>query len=406
MNKRTLAIGAGTIVLLMLAVFAMTRSGEKPKADHEENDPNVVEMQEQAQKSIGLKVEVAGKERVVQMVKATGVVGPDETRLAHVFPLAQGVVEKVYARLGDRVQKGQALLQYDNIELGEVVGEHQSVHSQVEREKAQRDVSNRALERADALIQVEAISLRELEVRRAEKQQADAAVESKEAELAKVEEKLHRFGLSETEISRLRSKGSHRTASHSALRAPLAGVVTKFDVAPGELVTPGKELFTIVDTASLWVLADIYEKDIAAVPSKGECLVTLTSYPDQVFKGKITYLSDFLDPTTRTAKLRCVVPNPDGKLKLQMFADVVARTSKQALVVTVPKAAIQEMDGETVVFVQTSASKFEKRVVKLGERGDERVQILEGVKAGEKVVSSGSFQLKSEAMRGLIGGEE
>lgn len=406
MNKRTLAIGAGTIVLLMLAVFAMTRGGEKPKADHEENDPNVVEMQEQAQKSIGLKVEVAGKERVVQMVKATGVVGPDETRLAHVFPLAQGVVEKVYARLGDRVQKGQALLQYDNIELGEVVGEHQSVHSQVDREKAQRDVSNRALERADALIQVEAISLRELEVRRAEKQQADAAVESKEAELAKVEEKLHRFGLSETEISRLRSKGSHRTASHSALRAPLAGVVTKFDVAPGEFVTPGKELFTIVDTASLWVLADIYEKDIAAVPSKGECLVTLTSYPDQVFKGKITYLSDFLDPTTRTAKLRCVVPNPDGKLKLQMFADVVARTSKQALVVTVPKAAIQEMDGETVVFVQTSASKFEKRVVKLGERGDERVQILEGVKAGEKVVSSGSFQLKSEAMRGLIGGEE
>ena len=405
MNKRMLFIGGAVVVLVVLAAMLLLKRAKPPAAAEAEHDPNVVEMSQDGQRNIGLLTETVAEELINQKVKVTGVVGPDETKLAHVFPLAQGVVEKVFVRLGDRVQQGQPLLQYDNIELGELVGEHQSKHSDVERELAQSTVATKSLERSKSLIQVEAISPRELEVRAAEKEQADAAVESKRAELAKVEEKLHRFGLSEAEIGRLRSGSGHRTASHSSLRAPLAGVVTKYDVAPGELVTPAKELFTVVDTSNVWVLADIYEKDIASIPTKGPCQVSLSSYPDEVFNGVITYLSDFLDPSTRTAKLRCVVPNKDGRLKLEMFADVIVTTERKVPSIAAPKGAVQEVNGETVVFVQTGPSQFEKRTVKIGQGGTDKLEVLEGLKKGERVVTIGSFQLKTEVLRESIGDE-
>lgn len=405
MNKRVLFIGGAVVLLVVVAAMLLLKRTKPPTEAEAEHNPNVVEMSQEGQRNIGLLTEPVAEELVSQKVKVTGVVGPDETKLAHVFPLAQGVVEKVFVRLGDRVREGQPLLQYDNIELGELVGEHQSMHSDVEREMAQSTVATKSLERAKSLIQVQAISPREFEVRAAEKEQADAAVESKRAELAKVEEKLHRFGLSEGEISRLRSGSGHRTASHSALRAPLAGVVTKYDVAPGELVTPSKELFTVVDTSNVWVLADIYEKDIASIPTKGPCQVSLSSYPDQVFNGVITYLSDFLDPSTRTAKLRCVVPNRDGRLKLEMFADVIVSTERKVPSIAAPKGAVQEVNGETVVFVQTGPAQFEKRPVKIGQRGTDKLEVLEGLKKGERVVTVGSFQLKTEVLRESIGDE-
>jgi cobalt-zinc-cadmium efflux system membrane fusion protein len=341
------------------------------------------------------------------MIKATGVVSPDETRVAHIYPLAQGIAEKPYVRLGDHVQAGQPLLLYDNIELGETVGEHLSLHGEVDKEKAQLQVARKSVERANTLIAVEAISPRDFELRKAEELQAEAGVQSKEAELARSEEKLHRFGLTEDQVQRLRVSGEgHRTASHNTLHAPFAGIITKYDVSQGESVARDKELFTLVDTSSVWVLGDIYEKDLGRVPGRGDCLVTVSSYPDERFHGQITYLSDFLDPNSRTAKLRCVVPNKDGRLKLEMFADVFIPTTSGAAAAVVPGAALQDIEGKPVVFVQRDATHFEKREVTLGERGEQETQILSGVRPGEKVVTAGSFYLKSAVMREQIGGED
>jgi cobalt-zinc-cadmium efflux system membrane fusion protein len=167
-----------------------------------------------------------------------------------------------------------------------------------------------------------------------------------------------------------------------------------------------KELFTLVDTSSVWVLGDIYEKDLGRTPGQGDCLVTVSSYPNERFRGRITYLSDFLDPSSRTAKLRCVVPNKEGRLKLEMFADVFIPTTSATSAVVVPGAAVQDIEGKPVVFVQRDATHFEKREVTLGERGDQETQILAGVRPGEKVVTVGSFYLKSASMREQIGGEE
>ena len=408
MKKRYFLVAAlllsGIVVTLLFLLPGKTSS---PAKDGKSEDPNVIELSLDAQKNANLNLASVREQKIEEIIKITGVVSPDETRVAHIFPLAQGIAEKPYVRLGDHVQAGQPLLLYDNIELGETVGEHLSLHGEVDKEKAQLEVARKSLERANTLIGVEAISPRDFELRKAEELQAEAAVQSKEAELARSEEKLHRFGLSEEQVQRLRVSGEgHRTASHNILRAPFPGIITKYDVSQGESVAREKELFTLVDTSSVWVLGDVYEKDLGRIPGRGDCLVTVSSYPDERFRGQITYLSDFLDPNSRTAKLRCVVPNKDGRLKLEMFSDVLIPTRSKTPTAVVPGTALQEVDGKPVVFVQRDPTHFEKREVTLGERGEQETQILNGVRNGEKVVTAGSFYLKSAVMREQIGGEE
>ena len=407
MKKRYFIAALLLLGVIVALIFMFRDKPAKLAKDTKPEEPNVVELGPEAQKNANLAFVPVGEQKIQEMIKATGVVSPDETRVAHIFPLAQGIAEKPYVRLGDHVQAGQALLLYDNIELGETVGEHLSLHGEVDKEKAQLQVARKSVERANTLIGVEAISPRDYELRKAEELQAEAAVQSKEAELARSEEKLHRFGLTEEQVQRLRVSGEgHRTASHNTLRAPFAGVITKYDVSQGESVAREKELFTLVDTSSVWVLGDIYEKDLGRIPGHGDCLVTVSSYPNERFRGRITYLADFLDPSSRTAKLRCVVPNKDGRLKLEMFADVFIPTTSATSAVVVPGAAVQDIEGKPVVFVQRDATHFEKREVTLGERGEQETQVLAGLRPGEKVVTVGSFYLKSASMREQIGGED
>lgn len=407
MRKRYFIAALLLIGVIVALIFMLRGKPATLAKDTKPDDPNVVELNPEAQKNASLTLASVREQKIEEMIKATGVVSPDETRLAHIFPLAQGIAERPYVRLGDHVQAGQPLLLYDNIELGETVGEHLSLHGEVDREKAQLEVARKSVERANTLIAVEAISPRDYELRKAEELQAQAAVQSKEAELARSEEKLHRFGLTEEQVQRLRVSGEgHRTASHNILRAPFAGIITKYDVSQGESVAREKELFTLVDASSVWVLGDVYEKDLGRIPGHGDCLVTVSSYPNERFRGQITYLSDFLDPNSRTAKLRCVVPNKDGRLKLEMFADVLIPTKSATAAAVVPGAAVQDIDGKPVVFVQRDATHFEKREVTLGERGDQEAQILNGVRPGETVVTAGSFYLKSALMREQIGGED
>lgn len=406
--RRQIIIGGIVVLLAVGAVVGWHAWRPKPTAAEQPPDPNTVEMAPEAQKNAGISISTAAEQRVQQIVRTTGVIAPDEARLTHIVPLSQGVVEDVFVQLGNRVQRGQPLLVYDNIELGESVGEFLNLRAALEKSIAQQEVAKRAVERANSLIEVQAISPREFELRKAEHEQSKADVESRRAEMARAEEKLHRFGLTESDVAKLTSseQRGHRTASHNTLRAPLAGVVTKYEVSRGEVVGRDKELFTIVDTSIVWALADVYEKDIQFVARGGDCAVKVASYPQEVFKGKIVYLSDALDPSTRTAKLRCVVPNKDGRLKLEMFATVEVPAAVTRSLVAVPAGAVQEINGANAVFIPRDQSHFEKRLVRTGEQMGDWIEVVEGISPGEKVVANGSFYLKSVLLKGQLGGEE
>lgn len=400
MTKRTtfVVIGVLTIVGLVL-VFALRPGSHSSGSDREsarekKGDKDVIEMSVDAQRIAGIESQPVELRQIALTAQATGMVAPDEARVAHVVPLSSGIVQKVFVHLGDRVERGQPLMQYDNVELSDLAGLFLAAAAEREKQKAQLEVTRRSLERSKPLLQAEAISPREFDVRQAEYEQARAAVTAQEAEVMRVEQRLRRFGVNSDDL-RNGSSGKGAPTTLAVIRAPFAGVVTKFQVATGEVIGADKELFTVVDASSVWVLADLFEKDLGAVGRRGSCRVTVNSYPDEVFAGTITYVSDFIDPETRTAKLRCVVPNPTYRLKLDMFATVQIPSSKSIDALAIPPSAIQNLDGKQVVFVQLDATHFDTREVETRTRTAEWVEVEKGLRPGEKVVSQGAFQLKS-----------
>jgi len=163
------------------------------------------------------------------------------------------------------------------------------------------------------------------------------------------------------------------------------------------------ELLTIVDTSIVWVMADLYEKDLGQVKEGEVARIVVPSYPDDAFTGTIDYISDFLDPDSRTAKVRCIVDNSDRRLKLQMFATVDIPVHLTSAAVAVPVAALQQMGAETVVFIRLDSTHFEKRSVHVGAQGAQWVEVADGLKAGEVVVTEGSFYVKSAILSGGLG---
>lgn len=398
--KRIAVIGSVIALFVVGAVVAVvlrSRPAIAPEKAPEETNSDLVELKADAQRSTGIEIAPVEKRKLASIIETTGIISPDEARVARITPLGRGLVQTVLVKLGDRVAQHQPLAQYDNIEVGELAGEYHRLAAQLDKEKAQLAVTRRSLERAKSLIQAQAISQRELDVRQAEYEQAEASVTSAQADLSAVEQKLRRYGISGSALQ--------AAANEVVLRAPFAGVITKFNVAPGVQVSPEKELFTIVDTSSVWAVADVFEKDVANVASHGACTISIPSYPSS-FHGTVAYVSDYLDPSTRTAKVRCVVPNRDGRLKLDMYATIRIPGERGRTALAIPSEAIQELGGKQIAFVQRDATHFEKRELKLGDSNGEWVEVKDGISAGEKVVSKGAFYLKSVLEKAKLKEEE
>ncbi len=401
--------------LMVLALFPLVGAcnletvivSEDHQEDRHDLPLDVVELTPESIETAQIQIEESKEMDLRIYLETTGVVTADETRLAHIRPLSRGIVEKVYVRRGDRVREGQELVDYDNIELGELIGENLSGLAQLQNEMAQLEVTRKFLERGQELLEAQAIAQKEVELREAEYKKAQASINRQQAELAKVHEKLHRYGLSDQYIEELEAEGhsgDHRTASRKTLRAPFAGIVIGYDVAVGELVEPDRELITLADVSSVWVLADIYEKDLGLIKTDQPVEVMTVAYPEKVFKGRLTYISDLLERETRTARVRCVMPNPDGNLKLEMFVTVKIPSIRRTVAVAVPESAIQNVEGEEVIFVAEESGLFHKKIVQTGLSADGWIAI-DGLDEGTAVVTQGSFYLKSALSRESIGSD-
>lgn len=189
------------------------------------------------------------------------------------------------------------------------------------------------------------------------------------------------------------------------IKAPIDGVIIERTATAGELVDKSKAIYTISDPAQLWVIAEIKERDIAAVKSGQDVTFTVLAYPSEKFQGKVVLVGNQVEAGSRTLEVRVGVDNSDGRLKAGMFADVEIITTILDNVLLIPDSALQTEGDNQIVFVALDGNKFEKRVVKLGLEQTGRVQILDGVKAGEKIVTEGSFILKSEMLKGQLGEE-
>ena len=312
----------------------------------------------------------------------TGTITYDANRVSHVGPKTEGRIVGLSAELGSRVRGGQALAIMESADIGAIRVE---LNETAELAKIARENYER-----ERRLEAQGISSRkEMLDARAELRRAEAALQSA------------------TERLRILGAGQGR-GGQFAVTAPFSGVVVETHASLGELAGPSDQLFTLADLSRLWIELDIFERDLARVAEGQSANVTTAAYPNRVFPGKIVYVGDILDPEKRTVRARVEVPNEGGLLKPGMFAraEIATATGTGSRVPVVPRGAVQEVEGQTVVWVPgIRPGEFRIRPVQVGAAVDSsRVMILSGLEPGERVVLAGAFTLKSELSKGEFGG--
>lgn len=332
----------------------------------------------------------------------TGSVGHDENRLLQVASNVRGRVASIPVDLGARVRKGDALLVLESVELGRA-------REEFLRETSTLRVASRAYERAKALVEAKAISSGEFQAREGEHLSRRAAAQA-------AERALHLLGDDDDEIRRLKAAAESDGDLHAGdaprltLRAPFDGRVVDRKVTPGALVEALQPLAIVANLSSVWVFLQAYEKDLALLHNGLPVTIRTEAYPQESFKGRIDFVGSSLDPATRTVRIRATVENPSEKLKPGMFVkahvDVPKPAAEARLILVVPQSALQTLEGRTTLFVQGEPGVFERRFVEVGHSFEGFTEVLAGVKAGDVVVTEGSFVVKSEFAKASLQEEE
>lgn len=359
-------------------------------------------------------------------VKTTGEVLANANLTTHVNAPVTGRVTEVCARVGDRVSSGQTLLQVrsQDIEQSEselLQSEAQvkadlkrdllQIDSDIQQGQAQLTLSQSTYQRKKGLLEEKISSRAEFEAARTEyekdkitvqtctfKRQATISLSNERMMLLTepIKQKLRLLGISDAQISRCLK--TREVDPIVPICSPETGVVTERLVNVGELVDPSKPLFTIADFHSVWLKADVYEKDISKVREGQPIELALESFPGEVFRGKLNYVADSINADTRTLSVRAEVENPGLKLKPKMFARMKILVGEHR-VLTVPKLSVQEADTDKVVYVPVAGNCFRERKVELGGESGDYDEVVSGLKDGEKVVTKGSFELRSESLK-------
>ena len=331
----------------------------------------------------------AERRRLDTPLDLTGEVQFDERRVAHVSSQAEGLIRKVHVTLGEVVRAGQAMVELDSVAVGEAEAAY--LEAQGMMELARRDA-----ERLSGLRGVAS----EKEVFLAQKERDLAGIRL-EGALGK----LVRLGMSADE-ARARSRSTAR--GRLVLRAPADGSVLEMHAVPGEVAKSEASLVTLGDNASVWVWADLYERDVAAISSaqasgKLTAAVTVRAYPGEEFAAAVDFISPSMSPATRTVKLRLATPNPGRRLLAGMFAQVQVFLPAKSAGLTVPAAAVLEDEGRSFVFLHHRGDYYVRRPVTVGQAAGGRIAILSGLSEGAIVVSDGAFLMKSDVLRSKMG---
>jgi len=315
-----------------------------------------------------------------------GRIEANERQLSRIGATVTGRVTQVLADLGDTVRPGQTLAQVSSPEL---------TTSQLAFLRAQANLAlaERAVERARQLIQADVIGSAELQRRESELSIA-------RAEQRAAEDQLRLLGLPSGAIERLRSQGSLH--SEAGVAARLGGVVIERRVSQGQVVQPGDQLFTVADLSSVWVVGALPEQAARSV-QRGQTVEIEVPAIDQTFSGKVVFVSDTIQPETRTVAIRTEVANPQRELKPQMLATLRIAGSKRRVVVVPESAVVREGDRDHV-FVQVEPAVFRLTPVELGPVTHKLRPVLKGVADGATLVLDGGFHLNNDRAQRLLTG--
>lgn len=336
----------------------------------------------------GLKVEAVGEQLAPEALQqaATGVVQANAYRSTPVVSLVGGRLVSVAAEAGQEVRRGQQLAVVFSDELAMAQSRYLSAQAELEEHHQHHA-------RTIQLLEIGAASREEFE-------QATAVLKKAEVEAAAQRQKLLLLGLTPQRVAALRSPA--QVNSEVALPAPTGGTVISRAANPGEVVEANREIMRVADLSNVWVVAQVFERDLARVHTGSGASVTSAAYPGRVFRGRVTYVDPQFDAATRTAQVRVEVSNPGQALKLGMFVNVGfgALGTAEATAPTVPASAVQTIAGHTVVFLVTAdPGTYVMRAIRVGAETQGRYPVLEGLHVGDRVVAEGSFMLRAEWLK-------
>lgn len=337
-------------------------------------------------------VEALSQRELRPVITVTGDVRFNELRTVRVSPPATGILRSLRVEPGDAVSRDQVLFEVESAELSQLLGEYS--RNQTLAELARRNY----LREKD--LHEKGIS--------AEKEMLDARMEYEQYQtgMQAVRQQMSAVGLDE---SQLRSAG--REAAHTAFRLPVRasqdGVVVSVQGTAGQNVRPEETVLILSDLDSVWVEADLYERDFNRVLVRDlrghEVTVRTGAYPDRTFNGAITYIGDTLSETTRTVKLRIEMDNRDRLLRPGMFCTVELPEGPGAEVFAVPRNAVLRDEGDTFLFVHLKDHYYVRRAVETGRTIGGWTEILAGASPGQPMVTQGAFLLKSDVLREKMG---
>jgi cobalt-zinc-cadmium efflux system membrane fusion protein len=230
----------------------------------------------------------------------------------------------------------------------------------------------------------------------------EADLRTKEAELRQYQEEEARLLPVRPAAAGVSSSGDPPENSRGAIIAPFDGDVDSVSAATGEIVDPATPIFTVSDLSTVWVQADVAEKDLGTVKVGDAVEVRVNAFPGRVFTGRITYIPGEIEPTAGMAKVRCEVRNPDGALRVNMFATLTILSPQGGDGVLVPSESLQEVNGQSIVFIPAGDRQFAWRAVRTGLVANGHTQIMSGIAAGTPVVGEGSYWLKAALMQSSI----
>jgi len=344
----------------LVAVFP----GEEARYERRANKmpEGTVQVPADKQQLIGVEYGTAQYENVNGSIRSVARVSLDETKVAKVHSRLEGWIEQVYADFtGKQVRKGDALL---TIYSPEALATQQEF---LLAEKAQHLLHDNPVHEMAG---------------------------STENLVAAARKRLELWDITPVEIERIASSGKALTAL--TVHAPISGFITERNAYPKQRVMPDTTFYTIADLSTVWVIADAFEYEAAAIRVGTPAALTLSYFPGRTFRGKVNYILPQLDPATRTMKIRIEVQNPDLALKPEMYGEVEFQTGGTRRLV-VPASAVMNSGDRQTVYVDRGKGFFEPRAVKIGGQGEGNIEILSGLKAGERIVVSGNFLLDSES---------
>ena len=393
MRIRWTAQTGSCVLALFLSVTACGDRGSEqpnppPKASPESGVPRINTIQAPASVRDRVRTDRVAAHVVPEVVSAPGEVALDLKQVAKITSRIDGQVEQIHVQLGDRVRRGQPLLAIESLRLDELVQEYLVT-------KSQADVAESGYRRTEKLAADQIVTERRLVEERGHYLEAQARHQH-------VREKLLNMGMTTSELREL-EHGSHQEGHRYTLKSPIAGTVVAQNVVRGQGVTPGNELFDIVDTSRVWVFANLpieqarkfKEGDVGTILPKGGEPVT----------APLTYLAPIADETTRTIQIRFEVANQQHSLKPREYVDVQLAIASEPIL-AVPVSALTMVDNVRGVFVQRETG-YAFVPIEIGREGGGWVEVRKGLTAGEQVVVDGVFDLKNVLLKEHIGsGEE